>query len=100
MFYRNNTNKLLVPVLQVTPPSLTSAAEQCINARNSFFDNEVCLEYFLTLGLRSSADEVSDAASVIYTNPACYNRMSEYLSYIETCRLGDVGNDDDDDDVC
>ena len=83
-----------------TPPTYTNAAEQCINARNSFFEDETCLDYYLTLGLRSSADEVNSAAYAICTGPPCYNRMSEYLSYIETCRLGDFGDDDGDDDVC
>ena len=87
-----------MPLLQTILPSNSTAADQCVRARNSFFENDLCLDYYLTLGLRSSASAVTDAARAICTNETCNSRMNDYLSYIQTCRLGDFS--DDFNDVC
>ena len=61
------------------------------------------MDNYLTLGLRSSATAVNNAANAICTTAACYNRMSSYISYLRTCQVGSVvddDDDDDDDDVC
>ena len=62
-------------------------------AVKSFYeDDDTCTDYYRTLGERSSADAVNDAATAICTDQMCRNRMSNYTDYLMACR---VGNGDD-----
>ena len=56
------------------------------------------MDYYRALALRSSADAVNNAAAVICTSQQCKNRMSSYIDYLITCRVGSIEDDDDDDD--
>ena len=73
-------------------------AKQCIQAGDSFFADDTCLDFYHTLSLLSSATEVNDAATAICASQKCKNRMSSYTDYLLTCRVGNFYNNDDDDD--
>ena len=64
-----------------------------------FFANDICLDYYRTLGLYSSATAVNEAATAICASQRCKNRMKSYTDYLLTCRVGNFYNDDDDE-VC
>ena len=95
---------IVLVLFQTTPPLYSDDAEQCVVAGDSFFADTTCLDYYRTLGLRSSATEVDNAANAICANETCMNRMGSYINYLITCQLGSIEDDNDEDndnnDVC
>ena len=65
-------------------------------AVKSFYeDDDTCTDHYRTLGERSSADAVNDAATAICTDRMCRNRMSSYTDNLIACRVGNNENGDD-----
>lgn len=60
-------------------------------AVDSFYGDDTCLNYYRTLGQRSSSG-LNDAATEICTNRMCRNRMRSYIDYLIACQ---VGNNED-----
>ena len=79
-------------------PPYTNAAEQCISVGDTFFADDTCLEYYRALSLRSSVTAVNDAANALCASQMCMDRMDSYISYLVTCRVGSIADEDDDDD--
>ena len=74
-------------LLQTNPPAYTDAAEQCISARKSFFADDTCLNSYLALSNRSSANAVNKAANAICSSQRCKNRMDSYTNFLTACQV-------------
>ena len=61
--------------------------------------DDTCLDYYLSLIQRSSATAVNDAATAICASQTCKNRMEGYTDYLTNCRVENILDGDDDDDV-
>ena len=90
-----NNYSIFIFILQINPPSYSNAANQCVRARNSFYADDTCLDYYRNLGMLSSATEVNDAATAICASQRCKNRMSNYNNFLITCQAGSIMEDDD-----
>lgn len=81
--------------LQTNSPSYSDAANQCITARNSFFADNTCLNYYRTLGLRPSFTAVNNASTAICASQTCKGRLSSYVNLLITCRVGSTDDDEE-----